>query len=911
MTTNGTSKALLLLCVLVLSAFALSSTLTPDANAQNPTLTTTRSDADSAEPGVGTYTLTTGVTPAGSGTVTTDPVGPDHLDGTEVTISANPAAGWRFVEWTGDLSSTNSPETLIMDADKSVTAVFAKRCHALTLSKVGSGADIVASPTKSAGCTNAGEYHFEEVVTLTAAPDSGWAVTGWSGTDNNGSTAVTNQVTMPDASHKVTVTYTQLCYSLTTSVNPSGKGTVERLPAPNCDTNKYLSGTEVQLTAVPNAGYYFKNWSGDATGIINPTTVKMNGNRSVTANLGQACYPLTLTHTGNGADPTAVPAKSPICGSAGEYVLGQLITVTAAPAADSQVEDWEGTTLNSSTSTVNTLLMPASAHVVTVNYILKPTLQFSAASYSVNEDAGTATIQVTRTGSTREAVTVNYATSDDTAVAGADYESASGTLAFAANETSQSFTVPINDDTTSEGTESFNLTLSSPSGNARLGSQTTAVVDILDDEGTPTLQFASSTFTVDESQPTVAITITLFPKATKRVYVDFATSDDTAVAGSDYSATSKTVSIAAGGTETVVMVPIANDALDENDETFTVTLFNEDRAALGLDEATVTILDDDPQPTVQFTAEEYFAVEGDASATIMATLTGASSFEVTADYDGNKPGTDGTLTFTPGTTSQTFTVPTASYAAGTEILFTLRTPANASLGDPSLAKLTILDANRGDCHPLTLSHTGFGSDPVASPLNSLACPAGTYVMGESISVTAVPDPGWSISGWTGTQNPNDTSANNVVQMPDDAHAVTVSYVRNIYLASIMYSPYFEGPNELEPNNSYSDAKANGPIRPGTTYAGTVAGSDEWDFYAVSVDENDQSVTVTLSDIPANHNYDLYLIESDPTKYQASIKDGTAIETITRELDKGIYYVGVLWISGAPTADRYSLQVNFD
>ena len=69
---------------------------------------------------------------------------------------------------------------------------------------------------------------------------------------------------------------TQLCYTLTTNVNPAGKGAVERLPAPNCDTNKYLSGTEVQLTAVPNAGYLFKNWSGNATGTVNPTTVKMN-----------------------------------------------------------------------------------------------------------------------------------------------------------------------------------------------------------------------------------------------------------------------------------------------------------------------------------------------------------------------------------------------------------------------------------------------------------------------------------------------------------------------------------------------------------------------------------------------------------------------------------------------------------
>src|SRR5262249_43283100 len=74
-------------------------------------------------------------------------------------------------------------------------------------------------------------------------------------------------------------------------------------------------------------------------------------------------------------------------------------------------------------------------------------LQFSSRMYAVNENGGTATITVTRTGGSDGSVTVNYATSNGTATAGSDYTATSGTLTFAAGETSKTFTIPILDDT--------------------------------------------------------------------------------------------------------------------------------------------------------------------------------------------------------------------------------------------------------------------------------------------------------------------------------------------------------------------------------------------------------------------------------------------------------------------------------
>jgi Tol biopolymer transport system component len=104
-------------------------------------------------------------------------------------------------------------------------------------------------------------------------------------------------------------------------------------------------------------------------------------------------------------------------------------------------------------------------------------LQFSSASYAVNEEAGEAQITITR-GGNLDAASVKYATSDGTAQAGSDYIAASGTLNFVAGQLTQTFTVHISDDALTEGGETINLALSNLSAGANLGSPNTAVLTI-------------------------------------------------------------------------------------------------------------------------------------------------------------------------------------------------------------------------------------------------------------------------------------------------------------------------------------------------------------------------------------------------------------------------------------------------
>lgn len=118
--------------------------------------------------------------------------------------------------------------------------------------------------------------------------------------------------------------------------------------------------------------------------------------------------------------------------------------------------------------------------IVNDESVAPPTVQFSQASYSIQEDLGAITITVTRTGDTSGAAAVDYATVDGTATQKSDYEIAAGSLSFAPGETSKTLSLLLNEDIHVEGNEAFTVALSNASG-ASLGQQSTTTVMISDD----------------------------------------------------------------------------------------------------------------------------------------------------------------------------------------------------------------------------------------------------------------------------------------------------------------------------------------------------------------------------------------------------------------------------------------------
>ncbi|HEB92983.1 MAG TPA: hypothetical protein ENI94_05860 [Gammaproteobacteria bacterium] len=125
---------------------------------------------------------------------------------------------------------------------------------------------------------------------------------------------------------------------------------------------------------------------------------------------------------------------------------------------------------------------PGSEVCVTTDGTIGPSsVSFSSATYQADENVASITITVNRAGDISEAISVDYAASNGTAADGEDYTAISGTLDWAANDSNaKTFAVQIMSDSTTEGNETVNLTLSSPSANTSLGTNTTAVLTIID-----------------------------------------------------------------------------------------------------------------------------------------------------------------------------------------------------------------------------------------------------------------------------------------------------------------------------------------------------------------------------------------------------------------------------------------------
>ncbi len=319
----------------------------------------------------------------------------------------------------------------------------------------------------------------------------------------------------------------------------------------------------------------------------------------------------------------------------------------------------------------------------------------SVNSVSVTEgNTGTTTAHFTVTLSPAASgpVTVNYATANGTAIAGSDYTSASGTLSFAAGETSKTIDVLVQGDTQAEPDETFTLSLSNPSG-AGLGvAQGTGT--ILNDD-LPGLAIGNATITEGNSgSATTTFTVTLSQASTQTVTVQYATANGTATAGSDYTATSGTLTFTAGQTSKTVTVSVTGDLLDESDETFVMNLSGATNAVLAPSQGTCTIVDDDATPSLRINDVSVTERTGrTVNAVFTVTLSAASGLPVTVNYaPANDTATapadftllSGALTFAAGQTSKTITVTIVGDALDevNETYFVnLTSPANATLAD--------------------------------------------------------------------------------------------------------------------------------------------------------------------------------------------------------------------------------------
>ncbi|MBF0612473.1 MAG: hypothetical protein HQL55_15220, partial [Magnetococcales bacterium] len=242
-----------------------------------------------------------------------------------------------------------------------------------------------------------------------------------------------------------------------------------------------------------------------------------------------------------------------------------------------------------------------------------------------------------------------------------DYTNGSGTLTFAVNQATATFTVNITNDSLYEGNESFAATLVSPSfGTIGTGTSTFDVVNI-----NPSPSFGVSSNSVTEGSE-VTFTVSRVGNAEANQTVLFATSTGSAVS-EDFTGKTATLTFSQGQLSQAVTVATNNDSIYETSETFSATLSN---PSLGgtfyAPTATVTITDNDNAPT--FSMSSSTVTEG-SFLTLTVTRSNDAYTNQTVQYgtlggsaneSDDYTGVFGTLTFTPGQLSQTFTVSTVN-----------------------------------------------------------------------------------------------------------------------------------------------------------------------------------------------------------------------------------------------------------
>ncbi|MBS9477709.1 Calx-beta domain-containing protein [Ancylobacter radicis] len=244
-----------------------------------------------------------------------------------------------------------------------------------------------------------------------------------------------------------------------------------------------------------------------------------------------------------------------------------------------------------------------------------PTLAIGDASVAEGND-GTSYLSftVTLSKAATGAVSVAYASANGTATAGQDYQAVSGTLTFAAGETSKVIRVPVIGDKVVEANEALTITLSTPSGATLADGTATGTITNDDVAATlPTLAIGDASVAEgNDGTAYLSFTVTLSKAATSAVSVAYASANGTATAGQDYQAVSGTLTFAPGETSKVIRVPVIGDKVVEANEALTITLSKPSGATLADASGTGTITNDDVMPPPTVSVAGTTVVEGDA-----------------------------------------------------------------------------------------------------------------------------------------------------------------------------------------------------------------------------------------------------------------------------------------------------------
>lgn len=424
----------------------------------------------------------------------------------------------------------------------------------------------------------------------------------------------------------------------------------------------------------------------------------------------QSSFDVTVPITASG---TATPGSDYLwtpggASSAGSLVISAGATsgmLTLTPLGDSVVEGTEAIQLTLGSPTNGTVGSGASHTVLMIDDDgAAVSVSFGSPASTVAEADGSASVAVWLSDYAPQTVTVPV-TASGTATPGSDFTLGTPTVSIPVGALTGTAQISLNNDALAEPSETVALTLGTPS-NASLGSPVTHTFTVTDDDGVPAVNFVLPASVAAEGAGAFAVGVEISTPATTEVTIPL-TLAGTATSA-DYSITPNPLVIPAGASAGQFSVSLVGDALYENDETAVL----EFGAIVGADAGTqtthtLTITNDDPVPTVQFTQFRDVVDESDGGFTVRVALDAPSGLPVSVPFivDGSASGpTDSTLPPSPAIIpeGQTFVdLPVALVVdrvpeLGERIRFTLNaTASNADVGAINTFVVLLNDGDKG------------------------------------------------------------------------------------------------------------------------------------------------------------------------------------------------------------------------
>ena len=261
------------------------------------------------------YTINATADPTEGGTVSG---AGSHNYNTTCTLTATANTGYTFVNWTcgSTVVSTDPTYSFTVTGDTTYVAHFSLNNYAIT---------VTANPAAGGTVTGAGNYDHGATVTLNASANDGYAFINWT---------LNNEEVSTNASYSFTATadaayvanFGQDTCVIAAVADPIEGGIIE-------GAGTYDLGATVTLTATPNAGYEFVNWTLDSTVVATTATYSFNAmvDASYVAHFALIDYTITAT---------ADPAVGGTISGAGEYHLGDICTLIATPNVHYTFVNW-------------------------------------------------------------------------------------------------------------------------------------------------------------------------------------------------------------------------------------------------------------------------------------------------------------------------------------------------------------------------------------------------------------------------------------------------------------------------------------------------------------------------------------------------------------------------------------------